>query len=116
MTTIEGLIDQVTDLRLQDVEAWIDKDWVRADGHPGHYAFRRIDVARIRLIQQLRIEMQVNDEALPIVLSLLDQLYEHRRRLRDLCNAFALTATDDVRQAMTRHLMDQPLFADDPMA
>jgi hypothetical protein len=46
---------------------------VRPDGNAGHYEFREIDVARVRLIQELRNELQINEAALPIVLSLLDQ-------------------------------------------
>lgn len=32
------------------------------------------DIARIKLIQELRVEFEVNDEAIPIILNLLDQL------------------------------------------
>ena len=38
----------------------------------------------MRLILELREDMAVNEEALPVVLSLLDQLYELRRRLREM--------------------------------
>jgi chaperone modulatory protein CbpM len=36
----------------------------------------------VRLIRELRDELAVNEEALPVVLSLLDQLYALRRRVR----------------------------------
>jgi chaperone modulatory protein CbpM len=38
----------------------------------------------VRLILELRDLMQVNEEALPVVLSLLYQIYELRRRMRAL--------------------------------
>lgn len=41
-------------------------------------AFGEIDVARIKLIRQLSEEMDINEEALQVVLSLLDYIYERR--------------------------------------
>jgi chaperone modulatory protein CbpM len=44
-------------------------------------------VARARLIVELRDTAEVNDAAMPVVLSLLDQLYDLRRQLRRLHRA-----------------------------
>jgi len=106
MITIESLIEHLSGLSRQDIEEWISNDWVRPDGRPGNYAFRRIDVARVRLIHQLRVDMQVNDEALPIVLSLLDQLYDQRRRMRDLSQAISRTASPNALKLISQHLLD----------
>lgn len=84
MITIEVLLARVPDLPLQDLERWISNDWVRPDGRAGDYAFGEIDVARVQLIQELRDRLEINEAALPVVLLLLDQLYDLRRRLRDL--------------------------------
>jgi len=104
MTSIESLVAQFSGLQRQDIEEWISNDWVRPDGRPGLYAFRQIDVARVSLIHQLRVDLQVNDEALPIVLSLLDQLYDQRRHMRDLSLALARLAPSDIRQMLSTHL------------
>ncbi len=106
MITIDILVTQLTGLQRQDLERWIANEWVRPDDRDGNYVFGEIDVARVRLIQELRDEMQVNEEALPVVLSLLDQLYDQRRRMRELCDALRRTAPDEVRQALARHLVD----------
>ena len=82
MITIEVLLARVPDLPLQDLERWISNDWVRPDGRAGDYAFGEIDVARVRLIQELRDKLEVNEAAVPVVLMLLDQLYDLRRRMR----------------------------------
>jgi chaperone modulatory protein CbpM len=82
MITIEVLLARVPDLPLQDLERWISNDWVRPDGPAGDYAFREIDVARVQLIQELRDKLEVNEAAVPVVLMLLDQLYDLRRRMR----------------------------------
>ncbi len=47
----------------------------------GDYRFDDADVARIELICDLRQSMAIDDEAMPLVLSLLDQLYSARRLL-----------------------------------
>jgi len=106
MITIDILVTQLSGLQRQDLERWIANQWIRPDDHNGDYVFREIDVARVRLIQELRDEMQVNEEALPIVLSLLDQLYDQRRRMRELCDALRRTAPEEVRQTLARHLAD----------
>jgi chaperone modulatory protein CbpM len=108
MITIETLCFQLRGLRREDVEHWISQAWVRPDGGPGHYLFHDIDVARVRLILELREQMQVNEEALPVVLSLLDQLYEARRRMRRVRDALDRAATSELRQEMLRLLVSDP--------
>ncbi len=106
MITIEVLVTQISGLQRQDLERWISNQWVRPDGRAGAYVFREIDVARVRLIRELRDEMQVNEEALPVVLSLLDQLYDQRRRMRELGDALRRAAPDEVRRTLARHLAE----------
>jgi chaperone modulatory protein CbpM len=107
MITIEVLITQISGIGRQDVERWISHGWVRPDGAPGHYMFQEIDVARVRLIQELHGEMQVNEDALPVVLSLLDQVYALRRRMREIGEALDRTASEETRQSLIRHLTSQ---------
>ena len=102
MITIDTLRVQVRGLAEGDLQRWIDNAWVRPDGEPGRYLFREIDVARVRLILELRDEMQVNEEALPVVLSLLDQLYALRRQARQLTEAVEQTVPDEVRRDLLR--------------
>jgi chaperone modulatory protein CbpM len=104
MINIEILVTQMSGLQRQDLERWISNEWVRPDGSTGNYLFREIDVARVRLIQELRDEMRVNEEALPVVLSLLDQLYDQRRRMRELSDALRRIAPDDLCRKLARHL------------
>jgi chaperone modulatory protein CbpM len=46
--------------------------------------FSDIDVARARLIQELKNGFGVNDEGVDIILHLLDQLHGFRRAFEDL--------------------------------
>jgi chaperone modulatory protein CbpM len=98
MISIEVLFTRLPGLHPQDLERWIVNEWVRPDGCAGAYGFRDIDVARVRLIQELRDEMQIDEDVIPIVLSLLDQLYAMRRQIRDLSAALDRAASDDVRR------------------
>lgn len=104
MITIDALFVQLQGLRREDLARWIDNAWVRPEGTPDRYLFDEIDVARVRLILELRDEMQVNEDALPVVLSLLDQLYALRRQTRQLAAALEQAAPDDVRADLLRRL------------
>ncbi len=105
MITIEMLPQRVPGLHLADVSRWVELAWVRPDGQPGAWLFREIDVARVRLIVELRDELSLDEEALPTVLSLMDQLYEARRHMRALRHALA-SASPDVRDAVLREVPD----------
>jgi chaperone modulatory protein CbpM len=94
------LLRGIYGLEQEDVERWILNAWVRPDGGDGHYMFREIDVARVRLIRELRVDLQVNEDALPVVLLLLDQLYDVRRQVRDANEVVKRMVPEDIRQKM----------------
>ena len=100
MITIDILCRSVSGLAPEEVEQWIGKSWLHAEGAPGHWYFREIDAARVRLIHELRHDMGIDDEALPVVLSLMDQLYTARRQMYNLRRAVEAAAPDEVRQAI----------------
>ncbi len=103
MITIEMLPQRVPGLQIADLTRWVELAWVRPDGGPGAWVFRDIDVARIRLIVELRDELSVDEEALPTVLSLMDQLYEARRHMRALRHALA-AVSPEAREAVLREV------------
>jgi chaperone modulatory protein CbpM len=104
--TIETLCVRFSTLRREDLHRWIGNAWVRPESDSGDYLFQEIDIERVRLILQLRDEMQVNEDALPVVLSLLDQLYDMRRRMRRLRDALDQTVTEDIRMDLRQRLGD----------
>jgi chaperone modulatory protein CbpM len=79
-------ITQVTalfvDLPQVELVNWVERGWVLPDTAEAGFEFREIDVARVRLIRDLRRDMDVNEDAVPLVLSLLDQVYELRSTLK----------------------------------
>jgi chaperone modulatory protein CbpM len=105
MISIDAVMEQIAGLPRQDLERWIARHWVKPEHRAGVYLFEEIDVARVHLIWELREDVGVDEDILPIVLSLLDQLYEQRRRFHALSDAIRRTASDDMRAALARHLI-----------
>ena len=66
------------------IDLWVDAGWLAQRGATGEWSFSEIDVARSRLIQDLTRDLGVNDEGVPIILGLVDQLHGLRSALRDL--------------------------------
>lgn len=79
--------------------AWIERGWVRPERTGADPVFHDIDIARIRLIHDLRGAMRIEDETIPLVLSLLDQVYDLRSGLRAMLRAVE-AQPDPVRQAI----------------
>jgi chaperone modulatory protein CbpM len=57
----------------------------------------------VRLIRELRYDLAIDEEALPVVLQLLDQVYALRRRLRATYQAIE-TQPPDIRKALLTRL------------
>ncbi len=70
-----------------ELHAWIEQHWVLPVEEEGDYLFDETDVARVKLIAELRNDLGVNEDAIPVVLRLLDQVYSLRRALAELNEA-----------------------------
>jgi chaperone modulatory protein CbpM len=68
------------------LEGWLEAGWLlpRLDGTT--HDFSEVDLARAQLIQDLG-RLGANDEAIPVILDLIDQVHGLRRTLRDLLSA-----------------------------
>ena len=66
------------------LETWIELGWLRPRGSRSVHEFSHVDLARARLISDLRDDLGVNDEAVPVVLDLIDQIHGLRRLVREL--------------------------------
>ena len=106
MTSIETLCAGIEGLRQPDLERWIAEAWVRPDRGEQGYVFRPIDVVRVRLIVELHQTMALDDEALSMVLSLLDQLYDARRQLHQLRHTIAQALPPELQDRLARHLAE----------
>jgi chaperone modulatory protein CbpM len=81
MQTSEFLVHARLDTA--SLETWVAAGWLAPphDGATGD--FSELDVARAQLIHDLR-RMGVNDEGVPVILDLIDQLHGLRRVLREV--------------------------------
>jgi chaperone modulatory protein CbpM len=82
MIGFDAVIALVGGLEERELRRWIEERWVRPEPADGGYLFGEVDVARVRLILELSHELAIDEEAMPVVLRLLDQVYELRRRLK----------------------------------
>lgn len=75
------------DIGASELHAWIEQHWVLPVEEGGDFFFDDTDVARVKLIAELRNDLGVNEDAIPVVLRLLDQVYSLRRALAELNDA-----------------------------
>src|ERR1700704_3427735 len=72
-------------INTQTLNAWLEAGWLAPphndDDYGTHYS--EIDLARAHLIEDLK-SLGINDEGVPVILDLVDQLHGLRRVLRDL--------------------------------
>jgi chaperone modulatory protein CbpM len=71
----------------------------------GIWIFQDIDIARVSLIYDLRRHLDTSEETLPVVLSLLDQVYDMRRRLNAVSRALE-NQPAEVRTALLALIRD----------
>ncbi len=76
---------------------WIERGWLAPQKDREGYRFQEVDVARIRLIHEFRFELDIDDDALDVILPLLDQVHGLRHELRRLGNAIN-AQPEDVRK------------------
>ena len=97
MMGIDDLVERIAALQRSDLEAWIREKLVVPRQEAGTLLFTDMECARVRLICTLHYELEIDAGTLPVVLSLVDQLYDTRQRL--LSFAAAVTAQDKNVQA-----------------
>jgi chaperone modulatory protein CbpM len=103
MIALDEVLARLGGLDRRELGRWVENRWVLAERHGDTLLFREVDVARIELIREIQHDFAVDDEAVPLVLSLLDQVYDLRRQLRRLCDALAAQPEElqrSVRQAL----------------
>jgi chaperone modulatory protein CbpM len=87
MMHLTAVVALFSDVDEPELTAWVERGWVRPEQASGGPVFDDIDIARVRLIHDLRGLMRIEDETIPMILSLLDQVYELRTGLRTVLRA-----------------------------
>ena len=65
------------------LEVWIRQEWLAPGRSAAERTFTDMDLARARLIADLKHNMGINDEGLDVILHLVDQMHGLRRALAE---------------------------------
>jgi chaperone modulatory protein CbpM len=84
---LTAVVAMYPDVLEAELVAWVQRGWVRPAGSPPEWEFAEIDVARVRLVRDMRRDMAVPEDAMELVLSLLDQVYALRGQMRAVARA-----------------------------
>lgn len=103
MIGADELLRRFGGLERAELTRWVENRWVVPDEHGGAWLFHEVDVARVELILDMRSAFAVDDEAMPLILGLVDQVYSLRRQLRRLCDALE-AQPPEIREAVRRAL------------
>jgi chaperone modulatory protein CbpM len=68
----------------ETLEVWIEEEWLVPSRTATELTFSEMDLARAKLIRDLKQDLGVNDEGVGVILNLLDQIHGLRRALADL--------------------------------
>jgi chaperone modulatory protein CbpM len=72
---------------------WVESGWLMPRSDRGAWQFSEVDLARVQLILDLKQDLGVNDEGVPIILDLVDQITGLRRVLDGLIPTLHALAT-----------------------
>lgn len=68
-------------IKVKTLEFWIEQEWLVPETTSSGTGFTDVDVARVRLIRELKNDLGANDEGIAVILHLMDQLHGMRRVL-----------------------------------
>lgn len=106
MIAIDELLLRYRELERRDLTQWVENRWVLPERHAETWIFHEVDVARVELILNIRRDFAIDEEAMGLVLRLLDRVYDLRRQMRRLCDAVAMQP-EDIQDAIRRALPDR---------
>lgn len=98
MMTFEEIVVACRVRRIE-LRRWVEAGWVLPVEVDGAWQFAEVDLARARLIRDLRRDFGVNDAAVPLILDLIDQRTGMECRIRGMLEALA-EQPEDLRRAV----------------
>ncbi len=96
MLTELDIVRRIDGFTVEELHYCVQRGWVAPSTGGGGAYFLEIDVARLRFVRELRFELEVDEDAIPILLSLVDQVHSLRHELRAVASAIQ-EQPDDVR-------------------
>ena len=106
MKTLTEVVVMVGRIDRVELNRWIDRGWVMpAEVGDKEPVFSEADIARIQMICDVRHDLLVEEDAIPLVLSLLDQIYALRHQRNTLTDAIR-RQPEEVRTAILGQLRE----------
>lgn len=93
------IVQQAETITRRRLRLWLRRGWVVPQKSPAGIRFDGADLARLQLICELKDEINLSDDAVAVVLSLIDQLHSVRHEFRALGRAIE-AQPEDVRRAV----------------
>jgi len=99
MITETEVVARFTRLNAQVLEHWIAAGWLKPHRGDEGFVFDDADIARTHLLCDLCYDMDLGDEEMAMVLSLMDQLNSARSLLRAM-TAAVHSQPNEIREAI----------------
>jgi chaperone modulatory protein CbpM len=93
------VVARFTRLDAHVLEHWIAVGWLKPRRGDEGFLFDETDIARTHLLCDLCYEMELRDEEMTMVLSLVDQLHSARAMLKAMTSAVH-SQPDEIREAI----------------
>lgn len=87
MMTFDEVLASLDTLQSADLTLWIEQNWVLPLREGDLFHFTDADFARVRFLCDMRYDLEIAEDTIPVVLSLLDQVHDLRRQLKSLARA-----------------------------
>jgi chaperone modulatory protein CbpM len=85
--TEDQVLASVERLSVRRLRTWVRRGFIRPQRGAGETIYTEVDVARICLFCELREDLSIDEEALSVIVPLIDQIHGLRRQLRTLGRA-----------------------------
>src|SRR6056297_169542 len=82
-----SVVARVERLTIGELRSWVREGWVRPAQGEDRPFFDELDIARVRLLCDLRKDMAISGDTIPVILSLIDRLNKSQREFRMLQQA-----------------------------
>ncbi|SMY09113.1 chaperone modulator CbpM [Flavimaricola marinus] len=86
----DQVVTIVTRLTRTELVRFVEGEFVKPKRGAGGYEFRRIDIARLELLCDLSQDLDLDETAIGIVISLIDQLHAARQDLTAMARAIEI--------------------------
>lgn len=90
----DDVVVTVTRLTRTQLVRFIEVEFVKPQVDTGGYVFRPIDIARLELLCDLSQDLDLDETALGVVVSLLDQLHAARQDIASMARAIDALPSD----------------------